>query len=89
MKIKTKPHSLSGALFAGALLLVSSAGAEEVQQAAAAGDQSSVYRAVGLGAAAAFAIAVSVLGAGYAVGRVGSAALGAAANESARVSSGA
>lgn len=77
MKIKTMLHSLSGAMFAGALLFASSAGAEEVQQVAAAGDPASVYRAIGLGAAAAFAIAVSVLGAGYAVGRIGSAAVGA------------
>ena len=33
---------------------------------------------VGLGAAAAFAVAVSILGASYAVGKIGSAALGAA-----------
>jgi V/A-type H+-transporting ATPase subunit K len=38
-----------------------------------------VYRTVGLAAAAAFTTAVSILGAGYAVGRIGSAALGAAA----------
>lgn len=76
MKIKTKLHLLSRAAFASVLMLASSAGAAEVQQAVA-GDQSSVYRAIGLGGAAAFAIAVSVLGAGYAVGRIGSAAVGA------------
>jgi V/A-type H+-transporting ATPase subunit K len=38
-------------------------------------------RAIGLGLAAAFAIAISVLGAGYAVGRIGSAAMGAAAEK--------
>lgn len=38
-------------------------------------------RAIGLGIAAALAIAVSVLGAGYAVGRIGSAAIGAAAEK--------
>jgi V/A-type H+-transporting ATPase subunit K len=41
----------------------------------------SAYKAIGLGAAAAFAIAMSVLGAGHAVGRIGSAALGAAAEK--------
>jgi V/A-type H+/Na+-transporting ATPase subunit K len=81
MKIKNKFHPLTGTLLAGALLFASSAGAEEVRQAVAAGDPTSVYRTVGLGAAAAFAIAVSVLGAGYAVGRVGAAALGAAAEK--------
>jgi V/A-type H+-transporting ATPase subunit K len=40
-----------------------------------------IDRAAGLGAAAAFAVAVSILGAGYAVGRIGSAALGAAAEK--------
>ena len=44
-------------------------------------DLGSVYKTVGLGAAAAFAVAVSILGAGYAVGRIGSAALGAAAEK--------
>lgn len=41
----------------------------------------SVYRTVGLGFAAAFAISLCVLGAAYAVGRIGSAALGAAAEK--------
>jgi V/A-type H+-transporting ATPase subunit K len=55
--------------------------AADVQQAATTADQLSVYRAVGLGAAAAFAVAVSILGAGYAVGRIGSAAVGALAEK--------
>jgi V/A-type H+-transporting ATPase subunit K len=46
---------------------------------APAGGPESVYKTVGLAFAAAFAIAISVLGAGYAVGRIGSAAMGAAA----------
>jgi V/A-type H+-transporting ATPase subunit K len=54
---------------------------EEPGRGAASGDTASVYRAIGLGLAAAFAIAISVLGAGYAVGRIGSAALGAAAEK--------
>ena len=64
---------------AGMLLFTASAGAADVQQqaAAATGDELLVYRAIGLGAAAAFAIAVSILGAGYAVARIGSAAVGA------------
>ena len=57
------------------------AGEEASQSAAVAGDQAGALRAVGLGLAAAFAIAVSVLGAGYAVGRIGSAALGAASEK--------
>jgi V/A-type H+-transporting ATPase subunit K len=81
MKIKTKLHRMTGALLAGAFLSGTSAMAAEVQQAASTGDPTSVYRAVGLGAAAAFAIGISVLGAGYAVGRIGSAAVGALAEK--------
>lgn len=65
----------------GVLLLGTTAMAGELTQAGGSSDAPSVYRAVGLGAAAAFAVAVSVLGAGYAVGRIGSAALGAAAEK--------
>jgi V/A-type H+-transporting ATPase subunit K len=62
---------------AGAVLLYAPVAAEEGSRAIASGDQATAYRAMALGLAAAFAIAVSVLGAGYAVGRIGSAALGA------------
>jgi V/A-type H+-transporting ATPase subunit K len=55
--------------------------AAETGQANASAEPASVYKTVGLGAAAAFAVAVSILGAGYAVGRIGSAALGAAAEK--------
>ena len=72
---------LMGLVLAGTFLLGSAAFAEETRQASVASDQVSVYKAVGLGAAAAFAVAVSILGAGYAVGRIGSAALGAAAEK--------
>jgi V/A-type H+-transporting ATPase subunit K len=68
---------LVGALVAGTILLGSAAMAEETKQAVAT-DQGSVYKTVGLGASAAFAIALSVVGAAYAVGRIGAAALGAA-----------
>ena len=50
--------------------------AQETSHGNAPADLASAYRTIGLGVAAAFAIAVSVLGAGYAVGRIGSAALG-------------
>lgn len=62
---------------AGAVLLCAPVAGEEASRAVASGDQTSAFRAMALGLAAAFAIAVSVLGAGYAVGRIGSAALGA------------
>lgn len=76
MKMKNRFHWMTGTLLAGVFLSGSPALAAEVQQAAS-GDPAASSRAVGLGAAAAFAIAVSVLGAGYAVGRIGSAAVGA------------
>ncbi len=72
---------LIAAVLACAILIVSATTAEESRQGGAPPDLSSVYRAVGLGAAAAFAVSVSILGAGYAVGRIGSAALGAAAEK--------
>ena len=68
-------------VLAGAFLLAGATFAAETSPESAAADHASVYRAVGLGAAAAFAVAVSILGAGYAVGRIGSAALGAAAEK--------
>ncbi len=70
-----------GAVLASAFLLGAVAMAAETGQASASTDPASVYKTVGLGAAAAFAVAVSILGAGYAVGRIGSAALGAAAEK--------
>ena len=68
-------------LVAVVLGLSAIAGAAEAQPANAQIEPASVYRTVGLGAAAALAVAVSILGAGYAVGRIGSAALGAAAEK--------
>jgi V/A-type H+-transporting ATPase subunit K len=55
--------------------------AAEVQQAGSTGDQTSVYRTIGLGLAAAISVGLSVLGAGIAVGRIGSAAVGAIAEK--------
>jgi vacuolar-type H+-ATPase subunit F/Vma7/F0F1-type ATP synthase membrane subunit c/vacuolar-type H+-ATPase subunit K len=63
----------------GLILTSAIAGGEEPTRGVGLGDGASATRAVGIGLAAAFAIAFSVLGAGYAVGRIGSAALGAAA----------
>jgi len=53
------------------------------QEAARGGpaDPFSTYRTIGLGFAASLAIAATVIGAAYAVGRIGSAALGAAAEK--------
>lgn len=74
-------HWKTGTVLTSAILWNSAALAAEAQAGALPVDQASAYRTVGLGAAAAVAIGLSVLGAGYAVGRIGSAALGAAAEK--------
>jgi len=70
-----------GAVLVVTLLPVAKAMAEETLRGGAPTDMVSAYRTIGLGLAAAFAIAASILGAGHAVGRIGSAALGAAAEK--------
>ncbi len=75
-----------GCRMMAALGVIAPAGAAWAQEAMeAAGTASAVGRPVActiaLAAAAALTMAISVLGAGYAVGRIGSAALGAAAEK--------
>jgi V/A-type H+-transporting ATPase subunit K len=53
----------------------------QAAETSASTQHSSDLRTVGLGAAAATAVSLCVLGAGYAVGRIGSAAMGAAAEK--------
>ncbi len=65
----------------GTILTAVTVMAEESAPGSTSGTLGSAYKSIGLGIAAAFAIAFSVLGAGYAVGRIGSAALGAAAEK--------
>lgn len=62
---------------AGSLLLVCSTAMAADAPSASIADQPSINRTIGLGLAAAFAVGVSIIGASYAVGRIGSAALGA------------
>jgi len=81
IKLLFRRIGVIGAVLAGAILPGAAALAAETAQGGAPTDVVSVYRAIGLGVAAAFAIAISVLGAGHAVGRIGSAALGAAAEK--------
>ncbi len=76
--MKQSKGGLFGTLFTAGLLLASTALGGEPGFAETAVEKDDVYRAIGLGAAAAFAVAVSILGAAYAVGKIGSAALGAA-----------
>lgn len=68
-------------LLAGAVWLSPAVMAEELQPAASQAEMSSAHRSVGLGAAAGLTMALSVLGASYAVARIGSAAIGAAAEK--------
>jgi V/A-type H+-transporting ATPase subunit K len=77
---------MTGVLLAGVLLIASAAPAADGSGADAdptvrdgAFSMTEVYFAVGLAAAAAVTASVSILGAGFAVGKIGSAALGSAA----------
>jgi len=83
MKMKKWFPWTTRTLLVGVFLLGSSAVAmaADPQQAAAATEQASAYRTIGLGLAAAFSVGLSILGAGYAVGRIGSAAMGAIAEK--------
>jgi len=81
MKLLFTRIRTTGAVMVGIILPCTAAMAEEAARGSVPSDLASTYKAVGLGAAAAFAIAMSVLGAGHAVGRIGSAALGAAAEK--------
>ena len=58
-----------------------SAAAAEAADGGPPAETFDAYRKIGLGAAAALTMAISVLGAGYAVARIGSAAMGAAAEK--------
>ena len=65
----------------GLFMLATEAMAQEAKTGGAPPDLPAAYRSIGLGLAAALAIAISVIGAAYAVGRIGSAAMGAAAEK--------
>ncbi len=76
LRSRTQKCVLIALLLPGTMLLAAEAGAP-----AAASEPGGSYRAVGLGIAAALTIAISVLGAGHAVGKIGAAAMGAAAEK--------
>ena len=76
VKLSYRIVGLILAVLLGIIPLGAAAMAEETSRGVVPADLASAYKTIGLGVAAAFAIAVSVLGAGYAVGRIGSAALG-------------
>ncbi len=81
LKLSFRLFGLALAVLIVMFLLGAIATGEEPSKGVVAPDQASAYKTIGLAVAAAFAIAVSVLGAGYAVGRIGSAALGLAAEK--------
>lgn len=81
MRSAFRQIGIVGAFLLGIILPVVTAMAEEAQRGGAGADLMSVYKTIGLGAAAAIAISATVIGAAYAVGRIGSAALGAAAEK--------
>ncbi len=76
--MKKLAAALTSILLLSGMLLGSTVMATETVATGARTEQYEAYRRIGLGAAAAFAVAVSIIGAGYAVGKIGSAALGAA-----------
>jgi V/A-type H+-transporting ATPase subunit K len=81
MKLSFRRIGTIGASLVGIILPFAITMAGETTPGGVPTNLISEYKAIGLGAAAAFAIAICVLGAGYAVGRIGSAALGAAAEK--------
>jgi V/A-type H+/Na+-transporting ATPase subunit K len=68
-------------VFACPALVTTLAMAAETGTPSDTAGMSAAYRSIGLGAAAAFTMAGCVLGAGYAVARIGAAAMGAAAEK--------
>lgn len=78
--MKTHCRIVPGILITGMGLLATIAMAEDTTVSARAGDISS-NRAIWLGICAALTMAMSVMGAAYAVARIGSAAMGAAAEK--------
>jgi V/A-type H+/Na+-transporting ATPase subunit K len=70
-----------GIVLTGGVLAASSALADESQAVGGVTGTGTAFRVVGLAASAALTMALSVLGAAHAIGRIGSAALGAAAEK--------
>lgn len=70
-----------GTVLAATIWSAAAAMGAETAGTGASADQMAVFKAIGLGVAAAIAISATVIGAAYAVGRIGSAALGAAAEK--------
>lgn len=79
--MRTRYRSVLGLLVTGVALTAVIAAAQESPVPAGTGETSSVYRAIGLGLCATLTMALSVMGAAYAVARIGSAAMGAAAEK--------
>lgn len=81
MKLAFRRIGSLGGILAGTIFSCAEAFAEEAARGPVSTDMMLVYKTIGLGVAAAVAISATVIGAAYAVGRIGSAALGAAAEK--------
>lgn len=81
MKLAFRRIGSFGGILTGVIFSCAEVFAEEVARGSVPTDMMLVYKTIGLGAAAAVAISATVIGAAYAVGRIGSAALGAAAEK--------
>lgn len=81
MKLAFRRIGSVGWILVGTVLSCAEVFAEEATHGTVQTDMILVYKTIGLGVAAAIAISATVIGAAYAVGRIGSAALGAAAEK--------
>jgi V/A-type H+/Na+-transporting ATPase subunit K len=81
MKTRNGSAWLAGMVVTGVLVFGTAALAGDAPPGTASTEYSLVDRTVGLGLAAALAIGICTLGAGYAMARIGSAALGALAEK--------
>ena len=79
LRIRTRLPA--GMMLAALILFGPLALAADPSATATTADQVSAYKTIGLSLAAAIAVGASILGAGYAVGRIGSAAIGAIAEK--------
>jgi V/A-type H+-transporting ATPase subunit K len=79
--MKKAQYYKTGAVLAAGGLAASMAIAEEAQTVTTLTETAQSYRTVGLGLCAALNMSLSVIGAAYAVARIGSAAMGAAAEK--------
>jgi V/A-type H+-transporting ATPase subunit K len=78
---RARTRWLAETVMAAIILLGPLALAADTAPAGVAADPAAAYKIIGLSIAAAISVGASILGAGYAVGRIGSAAIGAIAEK--------